>query len=195
MENLQRQKTKNLVLYAVMTAIVVALAYYGSAIPVGTQASLNLSLIPVVLGAALLGPYAGAWLGGVSAAALLLTPGMSAWYGFSIIGTVVTVMLKGILSGLAAGLVFRVAEKINRYLAVFLAAVTCPVVNTGVFLIGCFVFFMDTVSAWAQASGLPLFLYIFVGLAGVNFVIELAVNILFGPTILRILSIRRNQIV
>ena len=188
-----RQKTEKLVLTALLTALVAVLAYFGGFIKIGGLASISLTLIPVVLGAALLGPGVGAWLGGVAGAIFFLTADAAFWLGLSIHGTIITVMLKGILSGLCAGLVFRLAEKINRYLAVFLAAIVCPVVNTGIFLLGCLVFFLDTVRAGATAEGMTIFAYLIIVFVGLNFVFELLSNILLSPALLRILVFRKGQ--
>ena len=180
-------------MYAVLTALVAVLAYLGGFIKITATASINLTLVPVVLGAALLGPYAGAWLGGIAGAVFFITADATLWLGFSVPGTIITVMTKGILSGLCAGLVFRLLEQKNRYLAMILSAIVCPVVNTGIFLMGCTIFFFDSVSAWAQAEGLSLFTYFIIFFVGLNFLLELGANLLLSPTILRILAIRKNN--
>ena len=59
-------ETERLVLLALFTAFVAILSYFGGFIKIGGLASISLTLIPVVLGAALCGPWAGAWLGGSS---------------------------------------------------------------------------------------------------------------------------------
>jgi hypothetical protein len=73
---------------------------------------------------------------------------------------------------------------------VFGAAILCPFVNTGVFLIGCRIFFYETVAEWGAALGFEnAAAYMFFGLAGVNFLIELGVNILLAPVITRLIKI------
>lgn len=183
--------TQNLVLLAILTAMVAILAYLGGFIKIGGLASISLTLIPVVIGAALCGVYAGAWLGGVAGAVFFLTADAAFWFGLSIPGTVITVLVKGVLAGLAAGAVYKLFEKKNRYLAVILAAVACPVVNTGVFLLGCLVFFMDAVKSFALAEGISIGAYLILFFVGLNFVFELLANIVFSPAILRILNIRK----
>ncbi len=42
--------------------------------------------------------------------------------------------------------------KYNKYAAVVAAAVVCPLVNTGVFLIGCLLFFLDTIKGVGRES-------------------------------------------
>ena len=194
MENIknQREKLKKLALMALLTAIVAVLAYFGGFVKIGSLASISLTLIPVVLGSALCGPVAGAWLGAVSGIIFFMTPDAAFWFGLSIPGTIITVMLKAILAGLFAGIVYKLLEKKNHYLAVIASAIVCPVVNTGIFLLGCTVFFMDTVSAWAVAEGISVFAYFILFFVGLNFVFELITNIVISPAILRIINIRKK---
>ena len=191
--NQRREQIKNLALMALLTAMVALLAYLGGFIKIGGLASISLTLIPVVIGAALCGPLAGAWLGGVSGVIFFATADAAFWFGLSIPGTIITVMVKGILAGLCAGLVYKLFEKHNRYLAVIASAIVCPVVNTGIFLIGCLLFFIDTVNAWAVAEGISVFAYLIIFFVGLNFVFELLTNIIISPAILRIINIRKKQ--
>jgi uncharacterized membrane protein len=190
--NKRREQTQKLALLALLTAIVAVLAYFGGFIKVGASASISLTLIPVVIGSALLGPFAGAWLGGVSGIVFFMTADAPFWLSLSIPGTIITVMVKGILSGLCAGFAYKLLEKVNRYLAVLVSAVVCPVVNTGIFLIGSFIFFMDAVTAGAAAKGMSLGGYIIIIFVGINFVLELLANIILSPAILRIINIRKK---
>ena len=101
--NKRRAQIQKLALLALLTAMVAVLAYFGGFIKIGSLASISLTLIPVVIGAALCGPFAGAWLGGVSGLIFFATADAAFWYGLSVPGTIITVMVKGILAGLCAG--------------------------------------------------------------------------------------------
>ena len=94
---------------------------------------------------------------------------------------------------LVAGIVYKLLDKVNRVLAVFAAAVVCPVVNTGIFLLGCQFIFLDTISEWAALYGYAdATTYMFLGLAGINFLIELGVNIVLAPVIVRLIQIGKK---
>ena len=189
MAKLVKDQTQKLVLTAILTALVIVLQFMGSFIRFG-MFSISLVLIPIVIGSALCGYKAGAWLGFTFGVAVLLSGDAAAFLAIDILGTVITVLLKGTLCGLAAGLTYKVLEKHNRYLAVMAAAVICPVVNTGVFLLGCLVFFLSTVAEWGKAVGFEsVGSYMILGLVGGNFVFELITNIILGPVILRILKL------
>ncbi|MBR2132434.1 MAG: ECF transporter S component [Oscillospiraceae bacterium] len=185
--------TRRLVLLALLSAIVAVLAYYGGFIKIGGLASISLTLIPVVIGATLCGPLAGAWLGGVAGAVFLATPDAAFWLSLSIPGTIITVMVKGILSGLCAGLVYKPFKRFNSYFAVVVSAVVCPVVNTGIFLLGSLVFFMDTVSGGAAAEGISVGKYLIIFFVGLNFVFELIANVALSPAMVRILNVARKE--
>lgn len=185
--------TKKLVLLALLSATVAVLAYFGGFIKIGGLASISLTLIPVVVGATLCGPLAGAWLGGVAGFIFFLTPDAAFWLGLSIHGTIITVMVKGVLSGLFAGLAYRLLERLNRYLAVIVSAIVCPVVNTGIFLIGSLIFFTDAVSGGAMAENLSVGMYLILFFVGLNFVFELVVNIIMSPAIVRILDVAKRR--
>lgn len=191
--NTRKAQTERLVLVALFTALVAILAYFGGFIKIGGLASISLTLIPVVLGAAMCGPFVGAWLGAVSGAVFFLTADAAFWFGLSIPGTIITVMVKGTLAGLFAGLTYTALEKLNRYLAVLVSAVVAPVVNTGIFLLGSLIFFMDTVSAGALAESMTVGGYLIIFFVGLNFVFELLVNVILSPAILRIINIKKKS--
>ena len=88
---------------------------------------------------------------------------------------------------------FDFISRNNKYFAVLVAAIVCPVVNTGVFLLGCQVFFMETISQWGAAAGFANVAgYMFLGLAGTNFLIELATNLFLSPVIVRLISLAKK---
>lgn len=213
-------KTKKLVGIGLFTAIVVVLQMLGGGIRFGVF-SISLVLVPIVVGAAVYGWQAGAWLGFAFGAAVLLSGDAGAFLAVDVFGTILTVLLKGTAAGLISGLVYKLFLRLlnrqsqksiaymkehhslgeccqagvyeyisrnNRYFAVIIAAAVCPVVNTGIFLLGCKLFFMDTVTAWGAAAGFAnVAAYMFIGLAGINFLVELGVNLLLAPVITRLI--------
>lgn len=192
--NKRSERTHKLVMLALLSAIVAVLAYYGGFIKIGGLASISLTLIPVVVGATLLGPLAGAWLGAVAGVMFFVTPDAAFWLGLSVHGTIITVMVKGILAGLFAGMAYKLLEKFNRYVAVLVGAIVAPVVNTGIFLLGSLVFFMDAVSGGAAAEGISVGMYLIVFFVGLNFVFELIANVALSPAMVRILDIAKKNV-
>ena len=185
---------RKLTLGAMLTALVVVLQLVGSFIRFGPF-SISLVLIPIVIGAATCGPYIGAWLGLVFGAVVLFSGDAAFFLQFNAPATILVVLLKGIASGLVAALVYRVLERFNRYVAVVAAAIVCPLVNTGIFLIGCFLFFEEAVAQLAAGAGFTgsVTAFMFVGLAGFNFLFEMGFNLVLSPVVVRLLNIRRKQ--
>lgn len=182
------QKTKTVVGIGVLTAIVIVLQALAIGIRFGTF-SITLVLIPIVVGASLYGWKAGAWLGLVFGIVVLFTDA-SVFLAISVPGTIITCILKGVLAGALSGIVYKIFVKKNRWLAVIASAIVCPIVNTGVFLLGCSVFFFDTIKLWAQGAGFESAgIYLIVGFVGVNFLIEMGINILLSSVIVRILNV------
>ena len=192
MEN-KRFNTRKLTGLALLTAVVVILQFLGAFIRFGPF-SISLVLIPIVVGAALYGVLAGAWLGFVFGLVVLLSGDAAAFLVISPIGTILVVLLKGALAGLCAGAVYKALSERNETMAVIVAAIVAPVVNTGIFLLGCLVFFLPTVREWGQAMGFEnVGTYMIVGLVGGNFLFELLVNVILSPVIVRLVRLGRKE--
>jgi uncharacterized membrane protein len=184
---------RTLVYMAILTAIVFVLQFVSMWMRFAVF-SLTFVLIPLVIGSALCGKWAGAWLGFVFGVAVLATGDAAAFLAIDPFGTVLTVLLKGTLAGLISGLVYSLLARCNRYVAVVVAAITAPVVNSGVFVLGSYVFFLDTLKEWASGFGYAnVHLYIILGLVGINFLIELGTNCILSPVVLRIIDIQKPR--
>ena len=94
-----------------------------------------------------------------------------------------------------AGLVYAWLAQKNRTLAAVTAAIVCPVVNTGVFLLGCRIFFLPMLADMAQNLGFGdnVGRFMIIGLVGINFLAELGINIVLSPVILRLIRIGRKE--
>lgn len=191
MKNLDTKKVVGLSLF---TAIVVILQFLGSFVRFG-MFSVSLVLVPIVVGAALYGVSAGAWLGFVFSVVVLISGDAAAFLAVDPLGTIATVLCKGTLAGLCSGAVYRGFAKGSKTLSVAVSAVVCPVVNTGIFLIGCVLFFMEPVTAWAEALGFGdnVVRYMFLGLVGGNFLFELLFNVVLSPVIVRLIQLGRKE--
>lgn len=70
--------------------------------------------------------------------------------------------------------------------AIFLAAMSAPICNTGIFILGMSVFYPALLQTWA--GGTHVAMYIIVGLVGVNFLIEFSLSVLLAPAIATIVK-------
>jgi len=185
----KKSNTQALVGMGILTAIVIVLQFIASAIKIGPF-SITLVLAPIIIGAALYGWKAGAWLGFVFGVTVLLSGDAAAFMEINPAGTIITCIVKGACAGAAAGLVYKALEKKNQWAAVITAGIVCPVVNTGIFLIGCCLFFLETVKAWGVGAGYEnVGAYFLFGFVGLNFLIELSINMVLSTAIVRILSV------
>ena len=192
-----KDNQRKLVYTAMFAAVVVVLQMFVS-IPVG-MFTITLTLVPIMLGAILFGPASGAILGGVfgvvvaiqvvTGAAGLLSSQM---FLQTPVVTIVLCILKGTVAGWVSGLVYLIFKK---RLGVVLAAIACPIVNTGIFALGMFVFYNSLINTWAIeyafANG---FTFVMVGCIGLNFLVEFAVNVLLIPVTLQMIKIVKRMI-
>ena len=190
-----QEKTRRLTGLALLTAIIIVLQVVASFVKFGPF-SITLALAPIIIGAALYGASAGARLGGVFGVVVFIAC-VAGWdVGGNILFTAnpfltcVLCIVKGALAGLVAGVVFRGLELRSPMAASIVAGIVCPVVNTGIFCLGLSLFFHDTLVAWA--GGTDLIYYIIFGLTGVNFVLELAINLVLSTVIVRVVSARKR---
>lgn len=186
--------TRKLVLLAVLLAFTVMLDFIGRSINFGIF-SITLALAPIVVGSALIGWWAGGILGLAFGATVLLTGQAAPFMAVSYFWSILCVLLKGAAAGMTSGLVFRLLRKANRYVAVTVAAIAAPIVNTGLFSLFCFTVFLPTITEWGAGAGFEnAASYVFIGMIGINFLIEFAVNIVLSPGIARLVSLGEKMI-
>lgn len=186
-------KTQRLTGLALMTGIIIVLQIVASFIKFGPF-TITLALAPIIIGAALYGAGAGAYLGGVFGVVVFIAC-VAGWdFGGNILFTarpLVTLILcvvKGALAGLAAGAVYRALAQRSPMAGSILAGIVCPVVNTGIFCLGLAGFYYDTLVAWA--GGTALVYYVITGLVGLNFLLEMAINLVLSSVIVRVVKAR-----
>lgn len=191
-------KTRRLTGLAFLTAIIIVLQIVCSFIHFGPF-SITLALAPIIIGAAIYGIGAGVYLGTVFGTIVLIA-GLFSWDGgFTLIllndnalATIAICIVKGAAAGLAAGILYRLISKKNVTAGVITAGVVCPIVNTGLFIVGMLVFFFPMLKGMAHEESQELTYYIIFTLTGLNFLVELAVNMLFSTAITRIIKAKNR---
>ena len=181
----QNERILKMVGIAFMMALVVVMQSISGIIPPIGGFSISLVLIPIVLGAAVYGPGAGALLGATFGIIVFINcvtgadPGGAMVFQANPVLCFLVVMAKGTLAGWASGAVYCLLKDKNAYIAMLAAAIVCPVLNTGIFVACMFLFFIDVLSAWAGGGNVVG--YVLTGLIVANFVPELIINIVFSP--------------
>ncbi len=195
MKSTNRQFIQRLVGTAILAAVVIILQLVASGIKIGPF-TITLSLVPIILGAILFGPVSGAVLGAVFGAIVCVSvvtgadPGGFLMFQQNPVLTLFLCLLKSTAAGAVAGWIWMILKKHNKpVLAVILSAVACPICNTGILCIGMLAFYNSLVTGWAIAEGFAnAFAYVILGMVGLNFLVELAVNLILTPVILRVIS-------
>lgn len=178
---------------AVLLALVVVLQVALGSITIGAV-TLNFTLIPIVLGGILFGSIAGLILGLACGVVVLIqvmlggSPFYTLIWANDPVVTTLTCLVKSSVAGYLGGLGYTLLKKKQPIVAVFVASAIVPIVNTGLFIVGC-LFMFDSVHTLSAVSGQNLLVFILVGLVTFNFFIELAINMVFAPAINRIIKI------
>ncbi len=183
---------KNLTLLALMTALVAVFQCIGLIIPIGFNVG-AFALVPIVIGAAMLGPIAGLWLGFIFGLVVIVTGQASAFYAFGVVQTALVVLLKGALAGWVSGIVYKIIEKKNSLTAIITSSVLCPVVNTAIFTLASFTIFFPGIKDWATGAGKDMISFVFLTLIGANFFVELGICVIFSFVAERIIRIGKKM--
>ena len=181
------KKVKQMVGIASLSAIVVVLQLIANYIPGPGGVSITLALIPLVIGSIVYGPKGGAFLGVIMGGIILTAPSTSSFLNVRPVITVLLCLVKTGVAGLVSGILFNLLKGKNLKLAVVVAALAAPIVNTGVFAVGCMLFYMETLASWAGGSNAISFL--FLTMIGINFIVEFIINSILSPTILYIVKV------
>lgn len=185
---------------ALLIALVVALQMVSALIPpIAGMVSITLTLVPVVVGGILLGKKSGAVLGFAFGLIVLinciaaLDPGGNILWNANPFFTALICFGKGIAAGFFPAWFYELivgkgeTSTAKKVVATVIAALSAPIINTGLFVCGMLLLFKDTLYAWA--GGTEIVTYILVGLAGVNFLVEFVINIILSPAIVRIVDV------
>ncbi len=186
-----KEKTIRMVSLGILSAIIIVLQVITTYFPT-KPFPITLALIPIIIGSALFDEKAGAFLGGVFSVVVIIMcvigadPGGAMVWNANPIMCVLVCMLKGVAAGYVGGLMYRLISKKNSIIATVVAGISAPVVNTGIFVLGLSLFFKDILAQWSGGS--DLLYYVIFGLTGINFLVEITVNMVLSPIIIKILD-------
>lgn len=183
---------KNVTILGVLTAIIVVLQIFGSYFKIGTI-SLSFVLVPIVIGGILTGVIGGTILGFIFGVITLVMGVVGAdQFTFILFSdhpflTILTCVIKGSAAGFMSGFVYKLLKDKNLTLSTFAASAVAPIVNTGLFIVGAFCM-ADTLNSNFVAENSNVVYFIFIGCAGINFLIELAINLVLAPSVYKIIK-------
>ena len=173
--------TKNIVGLAVLVSLLVVLNLLSTVFKIITN--VNLTLIPIVLGALLMGVKGGLILGLISGLMTFLfgvlgvDPFTNVLFVNSPVLTFLTCVVKIAVAGAVAGWVYEIVK--NKHVAVFIASAIVPVINTLIFILGALTMYETIANNFSQ----DVLYFLVIVCAGVNFLIELGINLVVAPAI------------
>lgn len=184
MEKKKLFTTKNIALTGILLAVEIVLQLLSYIIP--TPININLSLIPITIGAILGGPIVGCFLGFMSGVIVILSPNtVNMFMAISPIGTILTCLIKTSIAGLLAGLIVKAFKEKHDVLSSILASLVVPIINTGLFVIFAYFFFKE-------GLGFDSFANLFAAFIGVNFLFEIVSTVLIAPSLIKIVIAKKN---
>jgi len=169
--------TKKTTFIAIFTALVIILQLIATFINFGAF-PITLTLVPIIVAGAIYGPLIGLYLGlvfGVVVTIMVVTgadPSGATMLAIHPFITIALCIVKGGLAGLLSAITYKLLKKKNEKLAIVLASIVAPLVNTSTLFITLIIYFGSTFSVMIAA------------LTSLNFFIELLTNILLAPGLL-----------
>ena len=179
------QRVKKLVGLATLTALVVGLQFLSNYVSFG---SISITLY---------GPLAGLFLGAVMGAIVIAAPSTQAVFmPVNPAATIILCLLKTAIAGLVSGLLFKLfafiakkqkdvkKKKILFAAGIIVAALVVPVINTGLFIVGASIFFMDLFGN---------FITIIDAVITTNFLVEFLVSAILSPALVTLVKVLTRQ--
>ena len=136
----------------------------------------------------MLGSVGGIFLGLINGVLVLFAGSTEIFLANAPGGTVAVCLIKGLACGLISGLLYKVIAKKNKTVASIIASLIVPIINTGLFVAGCFTLIGPAVEA-LNTEGTKTVTFIFLALVGWNFIFEFGVTSIISPTITKIIKI------
>lgn len=167
-----------------------------------------LCLIPITLGAMLLGWKSGLTLG--------LSFGVIAFF-WGLVGkdqftyfliqanpfmTAMICVIKGAAAGVVPALLYKCLScvkslgKFSGLVASIVASISAPIANTGLFALGCLIIKEDVIGVAGMLGAVAenFITLLFVVLIGANFFVELVVNAVFSPILNKLVNVLQKHI-
>jgi len=193
---MKNNSVKKITGVAILIAIEAVLQIIGNYVTLG-PISLNLALIPIALGSIMYGPLAGALLGLINGVVVLFAPSTQGLFlVYAPVGTVFTCLLKCTIAGLVSGLVYKLISKKNELVAVIVASLLVPVINTGLFALASMTIILKAVKEAQNilnVSNMNYYKFLFLIFIGWNFIFEFAITASLSPTVYKVMKIVRKE--
>ena len=186
---MKNDSVKKITGIAILIAVEIIFQVIGNLITLPAGVSINLSLIPVALGAILFGPWAGAALGLINGVLVLFAPSTQAiFFAYAPVGTIITCLSKCTIAGLVSGFLFKALEKKNFLVAAIVASIIVPVLNTGIFTL-CALTIIQKAIVNLKGDNNNIFGFVILIVITWNFLLEFVITTVLSPTVAKITKI------
>lgn len=191
-------KTLKLVQLGVLAAIMLIFAFTPIGYLKAGAIEISFMTIPVAVGAIMLGPAAGAVLGGLFGVTSFIQCFGTSVFGAFLLGlnpvfTLITCLVPRILCGWLAGFVFKGLRRVDKtkVISYAVSSLSCALFNTLFFMAAIILLFwqngafISQMNDWGMATD-NIWVF-FLAFVGINGAIEAAVCFLFGAAISKVL--------
>lgn len=192
MKKINQSKTSKMVQLALLTAIILLMSFT----PIGyirtPGLEITLIVVPVAVGAIILGPTAGAILGGVFGLTSFIqcfgwSPFGAALLSINPAATFIVCLIPRVLMGWFTGLIFTAIKKIDktRSISYAVASLAGPLLNTVLFMGTLVLFFYqsDYIQGFATALETKNVITFILAFVGINGLIEAGVCFVLGTAV------------
>lgn len=186
---------RNVATLGVLIALTVVLQLFASAVTIG-PITLNFSLIPMALGAMVLGAAGGGIIGFVSGAVTFINCAVLGRepftaYLFQQSPVVLTLVCFGktTVAGAAAGFIFAALRRINITVGAAVSSVALPVINTGLYMLGMVIMYPHVAAYMSIESGAGIVFAAVFAVIWLNFVLEVVVSGVCAPALATVMRV------
>ena len=184
--------TKQIVGTGLLLALEIIFQIIGNYLQFG-PVNINLSLVTIVLAGILYGPLSGAVVGFFNGLMAIFSPStLAIFMPINPAMTILVCLLKTSLAGFLAGLIFKLFKNKNHIVGLIISSALVPIVNTTVFSVFALLFFRPFLESGVGEQFPNIFLFLTLGVIGINFVFEIISTVLLSTPV-GIILIKREK--
>ena len=175
---------KKFSIISIFTALIIILQLLSTYINFGGF-PITLTLVPIIVVGAVLGPQIGASMGLVfgTVVSIMVILGLdqsgAIMFASHPFITVLTCVIKGMLAGFIGAIAYK--KIANKKTAIIISSIITPIINTATLYISLILFFDSSFAAMVAAF------------MSINFIIELIINVLLAPGLLNVINRAKNR--
>lgn len=177
---MNKNKTVRLIVAnALLVALTVVFTFISNNVQIVPGVGINLSLITIALAAILYGWKSAMIVGAINGIVVMV--GAAFFFNANPVATPFICLIKSSLAGIVSALLFNLISKKNEHIAVYVASIIVPLINTLIFMGLSYLFFP---TEFFLAYCIPSIW---------NFLLEIAISIFLSPAVYYIVKVYRKN--